>query len=115
MFYSNKLIFILYYQGKLSEGYDFPDGLCRAVFLVGIPFPPVNDIKVDQKKQYLDKINRKITGTQWYMQQATRSANQAIGRVIRHINDYGCIFLCDSRYNRSDQKDQISGWVKKIS
>lgn len=41
-------------------------------------------------KQYL-------SGQDWYKQQAFRAVNQAIGRVIRHKEDYGAIFLCDQR------------------
>jgi Rad3-related DNA helicase len=29
---------------------DFPDELSRAVFVVGIPFAPVNNLKVKTKK-----------------------------------------------------------------
>lgn len=36
--------------------------------------------------------------------------NQAIGRVIRHVRDYGCIFLCDERYSNSTV--EISKWMK---
>lgn len=38
-----------------------------------------------------------LSGNNWYKQQASRAVNQAIGRVIRHRQDYGAIFLCDHR------------------
>jgi len=37
---------------------------------------------------------------------------QAIGRVIRHKNDWGAVFLCDSRFKQPDVKNEISDWVK---
>lgn len=39
-----------------------------------------------------------LTGKEWYRQQASRAVNQAIGRVIRHRQDFGAILLCDTRY-----------------
>lgn len=33
-------------RGKISEGLDFSDDYTRAVFVVGIPYPPVFDPKV---------------------------------------------------------------------
>ena len=36
----------------MSEGIDFTDKLCRAVFMVGVPFLPVFDKKVEAKKKY---------------------------------------------------------------
>lgn len=30
-----------------------------------------------------------------------RSLNQALGRVIRHAQDYGMVFLLDKRYEES--------------
>ena len=85
-------------RGKLSEGLDFSDDAARAVVLVGIPYPLVVDPKTIMKKYYLDSkahSNQKLTGQQWYCQQATRALNQAIGRVIRHKEDYGNIILVD--------------------
>lgn len=41
-----------------------------------------------------------LTGEEWYVQQASRAVNQAVGRVIRHRNDYGAIILCDERFVR---------------
>lgn len=39
-----------------------------------------------------------LTGQMWYQQSASRAVNQALGRVIRHKNDWGAIFLLDERY-----------------
>lgn len=33
--------------------------------------------------------------------------HQAIGRVLRHRDDYGCIFLLDSRYDSSDIREML--------
>ncbi len=60
-------------RGKISEGLDFADDLTRAVFVVGIPFPPVYDLKVRAKKEYLDLLYKISTnkstclkGQDWY-------------------------------------------------
>ena len=41
-----------------------------------------------------------LGGEEWYKQQASRAVNQAVGRVIRHLRDYGAILLCDERQVR---------------
>lgn len=44
-----------------------------------------------------DTILQALSGEEWYVQQAARAVNQAVGRVIRHQHDYGAIILCDER------------------
>ena len=96
-------------RGRISEGLDFSDQAARCVIIVGIPNPQMTDPKVILKKEFLDsramQIRRtasnteaivgSLSGKDWYNQQATRSVNQAIGRVIRHVQDYGSILLFD--------------------
>ena len=61
-------------RGKVSEGIDFSDELCRAVFMVGIPYPPVQDKRIELKKLHIDRICfdsslnkfKKITSKEWY-------------------------------------------------
>jgi len=65
-------------------------------------------IKSNKKNSMLQMIS----GRDWYNQQATRAVNQAIGRVIRHRQDYGSIVLMDSRYTYSNNKSQISKWLR---
>jgi hypothetical protein len=40
--------------------------------------------------------------------------NQAIGRVIRHKDDYGAIYLCDARFDMLNLKQHISEWVRRV-
>ncbi len=86
-------------RGKLSEGIDFSDEAARCVIVFGIPYPNYQDPRVILKRHYLDaKKQEGITGQKWYQLEASRTINQAIGRVIRHKNDYGIIILADERF-----------------
>ncbi|XP_004685076.1 PREDICTED: Fanconi anemia group J protein [Condylura cristata] len=105
-------------RGKVSEGMDFSDDNARAVITIGIPFPSVNDLQVELKRQYNDhhsKLRGLLPGRQWYEIQAYRALNQALGRCIRHRNDWGALILVDDRF-RSNPNRYISGlskWVRQ--
>ncbi|KAM3617416.1 uncharacterized protein V6R79_005854 [Siganus canaliculatus] len=111
--------FLAVCRGKASEGLDFADTYGRGVIITGLPFPPRMDPRVVLKMQFLDEMSRNkasglkyLTGQQWYRQQAFRAVNQAIGRVIRHKEDYGAIFLCDQRFKSAEVKSQLPSWVR---
>nr|XP_015834845.1 PREDICTED: regulator of telomere elongation helicase 1 homolog [Tribolium castaneum] len=110
-------IFMGVCRGKVSEGLDFADSNGRAVFIIGLPYPPLKDPKIILKKRYLDVCNAKdkeyLKGDDWYSLEATRAINQAIGRVIRHKNDYGAIILLDSRFTNPRIQGNLSLWLKK--
>ncbi|KAG7673937.1 hypothetical protein Ndes2526B_g02593 [Nannochloris sp. 'desiccata'] len=53
-----------------------------------------------------------LSGDTWYVQQAIRAVNQAMGRVIRHRRDYGAIILCDERFNQDNVRKQLSKWLR---
>lgn len=53
-----------------------------------------------------------LTGDEWYFLEATRTVNQAIGRVIRHRYDYGAIILCDERFSSPRIKQKLSSWIQ---
>ncbi|XP_066274756.1 regulator of telomere elongation helicase 1-like [Branchiostoma lanceolatum] len=111
----NGAAFFAVCRGKVSEGLDFADINGRAVVITGLPFPPRMDPKVMLKMSFLDEgrnASKGLTGRQWYRQQASRAVNQAIGRVIRHRQDYGAILLCDHRFTYSDARAQLPSWVR---
>ncbi|CAI4053610.1 DNA helicase SKDI_16G2590 [Saccharomyces kudriavzevii IFO 1802] len=107
--------------GKLSEGINFQDNLCRAVVMVGLPFPNIFSGELIIKRKHLTNKIMKSGGTKEEASQATRefmenicmkAVNQSIGRAIRHANDYANIYLLDVRYNRPNFREKLSRWVK---
>ncbi|KAA8490889.1 Regulator of telomere elongation helicase 1 [Porphyridium purpureum] len=103
-------------RGKVSEGIDFADADGRGVLVTGIPYPQLMDAKVRLKREYMDRMvamgNSQINGNTWYSLQATKAINQALGRVIRHRNDYGALLLCDERFAESGVKERLSVWIR---
>lgn len=107
-------------RGKMSEGIDFADRHGRAVIVTGIPFPAYYEPRVVLKRSFMDELapqarsegREPVTGEQWYVQQAARAVNQAIGRVIRHRKDYGVILLCDERFAGWTKESLLSKWMK---
>ena len=111
-------VFFAVCRGKVSEGLDFANDNGRAVIVTGIPFPNMADQRVKLKQEYLDRAAKgtkhikPLTGNEWYTQQASRAVNQAVGRVIRHRLDYGAIILCDERFGFSQNRNQLSSWLR---
>ncbi|KAI6201302.1 DNA helicase [Aphelenchoides besseyi] len=101
------------YRGKVSEGMNFNDDLCRAVICVGIPYPNVMDQKVAQKK-YFNSDSKNLSllnGDQWYETAAFRALNQSLGRSCRHKLDWSAMLLIDKRL-RNGKLSKISQWVR---
>uniref|UniRef100_A0A3Q1G5Q8 DNA 5'-3' helicase n=1 Tax=Acanthochromis polyacanthus TaxID=80966 RepID=A0A3Q1G5Q8_9TELE len=94
-------------RGKVSEGLDFTDDNARAVVTIGIPFPNIKDLQVELKMKYNDQhcsSRGLLPGHRWYEIQAYRALNQALGRCIRHRNDWGALILVDDRYRNNPNK-----------
>ncbi|KAM9812029.1 Fanconi anemia group J protein isoform 5-T5 [Syngnathus typhle] len=104
-------LFMAVCRGKVSEGLDFTDDNARAVITIGIPFPNIKNLQVKLKMKYNDQHSKSrglLSGHQWYEIQAYRALNQALGRCIRHRNDWGALILVDDRY-RSNPNKYIKG------
>ena len=83
--------------GKLSEGINFANELCRCVVVVGLPYADKSDPLLQEKLKLCE------TNPQTYYQSfCLRAVNQSVGRAIRHANDYASIVLMDVRYPRDD-------------
>ncbi|XP_029657509.1 ATP-dependent DNA helicase DDX11-like [Octopus sinensis] len=93
--------------GKLSEGINFRDDLCRLVVVVGVPFP---NVMTEEWKAKMDYIKNKDNSDRIT---CMRAVNQSIGRAIRHKNDFAAIVLLDSRYGNSSLSDYLPSWLMR--
>ncbi|OQV21781.1 Regulator of telomere elongation helicase 1-like protein [Hypsibius exemplaris] len=107
-------------RGKISEGVDFPDCCARAVIVTGVPFPAAKEPRVLVKRKYLDQSyqqveTRTLTSHDWYNREAFSAVNQALGRVIRHAQDFGACILCDYRFEMEGNRRMLSGWLRNVA
>lgn len=108
---SRGAMFLGVVRGKLSEGLDIGNDYCRAVVMIGLPFPSYLDTRTQLKKEYLEsKRIPHFSHSEYYSLQMKRALNQAIGRVIRHKEDFGVILLLDYRF--PDHQDSLSKWIR---
>lgn len=55
--------------GTLSEGINFSDDLCRAVVILGVPFPNVKSIEVQEQ------MKKSQNGQDYYENMAMKGVN----------------------------------------
>ena len=123
-------VLLCVYRGKCSEGISYNDDMCRLALCVGIPYPNLFDACVTRKKDYNDdkiKGGRALgcgagnqpkadvgvmSGNTWYQVQAFRALNQALGRCLRHLDDYGAVVLLDSRFQEPSARMHVAKWIR---
>lgn len=104
-------------RGRVSEGTDFADRQARCVIIFGIPYPSLYAPEILLKRGYNDEHAKQkdvefatSDGSDWYKAQAFRALSQALGRCIRHKDDYGSIILIDSRFVQ--ERSNFPGWMQ---
>ena len=109
-------LFLVVFRGKVSEGIDFKDNEARCVVTVGIPFAVFNNPEIQMKLKYNDSNTTRglLKGSEWYSIQAFRALNQALGRCLRHINDWGAVLLVDERFLQPVNRQNLPKWVKTM-
>ncbi|KAK0249516.1 hypothetical protein B0A54_15903 [Friedmanniomyces endolithicus] len=105
--------------GKLSEGINFSNDLGRCVVVVGLPFPNLETPEWKAKMQYLeDKARTRgdaagVASREHAENVCMRAVNQAVGRVIRHKDDWAGIVLMDQRYAQKRIREKLPGWIRE--
>ncbi len=96
------------FRGRNAEGSNFPDDQARGIILVGVPYADISDPVVRAQIEYFNRKQHGM-GERWYLMDAFKAANQAIGRGIRHRNDWCRFLLLDQRYHT--HLSLISNWA----
>lgn len=96
------------FRGRNAEGSNFPYDEARGVVLIGVPYADFSNPIVKAQIRYLNNKRRRL-GDRWYRMDAFRAANQAMGRGIRHRDDWCNFFLMDRRY--FTHQKLISQWA----
>ena len=75
----------------LTDGVDLADEQCRWQALVKVPYPNPTNARVDARLEEPD-------GDQWYYETTAQSIIQAVGRGVRHVEDYCTFYVLDESY-----------------
>lgn len=95
---SNKIVM----GPSLIEGIDLPDELSRLQILFKIPFPSLGDKFINYKF---------IKNPDWYTWITRIKIQQALGRSIRHKDDYAITYILDSNFIK--MIDKFPNYIKK--
>ncbi|KAI8906457.1 putative ATP-dependent RNA helicase DDX11-like protein 8-like protein [Gorgonomyces haynaldii] len=95
--------------GKMSEGINFSNDMCRLVVMVGIPFANVKSPELVEKLKF---VSETTSSQEFYENMCMKQVNQCIGRAIRHKNDYAAICLLDERYANKRLFEKLPKWIR---
>ena len=87
----------------LTDGVDLPDETCRWQALVKVPYPNPMNARVDARLEEPD-------GDQWYYETTAQSIIQAVGRGVRHVEDYCTFYVLDESYFDVRRKAAFPEW-----
>ncbi|MFX1296441.1 MAG: ATP-dependent DNA helicase [Promethearchaeota archaeon] len=112
--YSNKSGVLLgVCGGRNSEGVDFPGQEMLSVVIVGVPLARMTH-SINALILYYTEQFGIYKGKEYaYTLPAFRRANQAAGRPIRSLTDYGTVTLLDERYSFPYYRRFLSSWLNE--
>jgi DNA excision repair protein ERCC-2 len=91
--------------GTLAEGVSFDGDDARAVVVVGVPYPHLNE-RVEAVEAAYDRAYADGERSGWDYAvgiPTVRKTRQALGRVVRSPDDFGVRVLLDRRYTRESR------------
>jgi DNA excision repair protein ERCC-2 len=94
--------------GVFGEGIDLPGELLSSVVVVGIGMPQVNRDTRQLQAWYEQRYG---SGFEYaFLYPGMQKVDQALGRVVRRLEDTGSALLIDPRYRQRQYRDLLPPW-----
>jgi DNA excision repair protein ERCC-2 len=94
--------------GVFGEGIDLPGKCLRSVVVVGTGMPQVNR---DTRQLQAWYEERYAAGFEYaFLYPGMQKVGQALGRVIRRVEDTGSALLIDPRYRQRQYRELLPPW-----
>jgi DNA excision repair protein ERCC-2 len=94
--------------GVFGEGIDLPGKLLSSVVVVGIGMPQVNRDTQQLQAWYQQRYR---AGFEYaFLYPGMQKVDQALGRVIRRLEDTGTALLIDPRYRQRQYRELLPSW-----
>jgi DNA excision repair protein ERCC-2 len=94
--------------GVFGEGIDLPGKLLSSVVIVGIGMPQVNR---DTRQLQAWYQQRYAAGFEYaFLYPGMQKVDQALGRVVRRLEDTGRALLIDPRYRQRQYRELLPAW-----
>jgi DNA excision repair protein ERCC-2 len=94
--------------GVFGEGIDLPGKLLSSVVVVGIGMPQVNRDTRQLQAWYQQRYAAGFEHT--FLYPGMQKVDQALGRVIRRLEDTGSALLIDPRYRQRQYRELLPPW-----
>ena len=103
----HKDILLTYFGSRTVEGAEFVDNKGRSIIhtilIVGVPYP----VPTRYLKELI--VRNKLNSSTFYNLVASIQVAQAVGRAVRHPDDYAYVYLIDNRYKvRKDLQQMLA-------
>lgn len=87
---------VIFGLDSFYEGIDLKGKYCSTVVISKLPFPTMDDPVFIVQKHYIEQ-NGGNSFTDLILPAVLKKLSQGVGRLIRTMEDYGDVFICDSR------------------
>jgi DNA excision repair protein ERCC-2 len=105
-------IFLTVARSQIAESVHFGGQYGRAAIVIGLPFLSTESRIFKPLQEYLKK-KLNVDQNEYMTFDALRYTSGCLGKLVQNKNDYACMVLADKRYNQSEKRALLPGWMQQ--